>query len=378
MTLFVGLNLNKICKNGMTHLGAAAQTGNLLILQTILEYVRGSLLDHENNSKPGSLQLDIPINQRRNIGYFVVCKDTEENEFGEGPTPDGMEALEWDTEITDDNIKEEEPVPPEVNLYKWYAKILNQTSIILQSPDNDIARLDNHGQNILHYAIRSGNKEMVEYLLDSCSEISVNQSDSNWFSPLHIAAINGNFHIVKFLLLKNANVNSVNRDRQTPLHLAAQYGYCEIINLLLENGANINTFDIDERSALTMAILYSKEESAKLLIKKGIRLNHEEVNGYTPLYRAVWNNLTITTKLLLEFGAKVIQSHYLLQTATRNFNVDIVKALLWAGAIPNIRDDQGNTPLMIACSLQQLQIAKCLLKHGKIYNKNELVDFKLL
>lgn len=32
--------------------------------------------------------------------YFVITRD-EENEFGDGPTPEGMEDLEWDSEVYD-------------------------------------------------------------------------------------------------------------------------------------------------------------------------------------------------------------------------------------------------------------------------------------
>lgn len=36
------------------------------------------------------------------LRYFVVVCD-EENEFGDGPTPEGMEGLEWDMEVNDTN-----------------------------------------------------------------------------------------------------------------------------------------------------------------------------------------------------------------------------------------------------------------------------------
>lgn len=355
----------------MTHLGAAAQSGNLFILQMLLQHTQNTVtesdIQNENSTSSGMLHLDVALGKRQNMGYFVVCKDMEENDLGEGSTPDGMEALEWDMEITEDNVKDEEQYSPEINLYKWYAKILNQTSIILKSPDNDIARLDAHGQSILHYAILSGNKDMVEYLLNNYSELSVNQSDSNWYTPLHISVMIGSVRITELLLIKNANINSVNRDRQTPLHLAAQYGFCNIIVMLLDYGANINSFDIDERSPLTLAISQCKEDAARILIKKGIRLNHEENNGYTPLYRAVLNNLTNTVKLLIEHGAKIIHSHFLLHIAVEKGNLEVVKTLIKAGAVINMRNEQGMTPLIIACSTKNLQIAKCLLKHGKSY-----------
>lgn len=364
------MNLNRICRNGMTHLGAAAQTGNLFILQMLLEHSPNAVSDSDvencNNTRSGLLHLDVALGKRQNMGYFVVCKDMEENDLGEGPTPDGMEALEWDMEITEENVKEEEQYCPEINLYKWYAKILNQTSIILQSPDNDIARLDGHGRNILHYAILSGCRDMVDYLLSNYSELSVNQSDSNWYSPLHISVMTGSVRMTEFLLIKNANINSITRDRQTPLHLAAQYGFCDIIYMLLDYGADINFFDINERSPLSLAIAQCKEDAARILITKGTRLNHEESSfgGYTPLYRAVVNNLTNTVKLLIDYGAKIIHSHFLLHIAASKGNLEIVKILVKAGAVVNMRNEEGMTPLMIACSTKNLHIAKYLLKTG--------------
>lgn len=316
------------------------------------------------NTKPIVLQLDMSQERCKNIGYFVVCKDLDDNDLGEGPTPDGMEALEWDMEIADENIDEEIPTPPEIGIYKWYAKILNQTSFVLKSPENDIGRLDRNGQNVLHYAIQIGNEEMVEYLLNNFTEISVNQTSSDWLTPLHLAVLHGKTKIVHILIEKRANVNALNANRETPLHFAVQKGNLALVNILLENNANLNAYDMMERSPLTVAVLNHNEEIAKLLIRKGTRLNHEETHGFTVLHRAVWNNLTNTTKCLLEAGAKVIQSHYLLHIATRNNNLDILQLLHKAGAVLNIRDEQGNTPLMLACKMQHFYIAKYLLQSG--------------
>lgn len=123
-------------------------------------------------------------------------------------------------------------------MYKWYANILNRTSILLESPERDIARLDRHGQSVLHYAVISGNVDMVEYLVSSFDkELNVNQNDSCCFSPLHIASANGNVEMVRWLVGKGANVNATGgRHRQSPLHLAAKIAHVEIIKLLLDAG----------------------------------------------------------------------------------------------------------------------------------------------
>lgn len=89
----------------MTLLGAAAQTGNLSVLKALIGYHSSSLsLDvrNENFCKPQYLALETESQKRyKNVGYFVVCRDMDENEFGDGPTPDGMEALEWDMEVNE-------------------------------------------------------------------------------------------------------------------------------------------------------------------------------------------------------------------------------------------------------------------------------------
>ncbi|EFA03060.1 ankyrin-1 [Tribolium castaneum] len=367
-----GVNINKICSTGMTLLGVAAETGNLSIVKTLIDYSNCSSIDFsiktELNTKPNLLlDLNNPEPKYKNIGYFVVRKDVEEPDFGEGPTPEGMEALEWDMEVNTETT-EVEKEPPEMNIYQWYANILNQSSLVLKSPDNDIARLDSHGKNVLHYAVRSGNMELVKYLVETFNEISVNQSDAASVSPLHIAVFKCHLPLVRYLVDKGASVNCACRERQTPLHVAAQHGYVEIMQVLIENEADINVFDMKERSPLSLAVLGSREAAVELLIKNGARLNQEDAAGFTPLRRAVWNDSTPIAMMLLNAGARVVQSHYLLHAAARSNNPEMVKALHEAGALLNIRDDQGNTPLMVACSRKNLTVARYLLKNGANVN----------
>ncbi|KAH0815824.1 hypothetical protein GEV33_006966 [Tenebrio molitor] len=358
----------------MTLLGMAAQTGNLSTVKMLIDYSNCSSIDFnikgDISTKPALLHLDLnnPERKYKNIGYFVVRKDIEETDFGEGPTPEGMEGLEWDMEINEDATVEPEKEPSDMNIYQWYANILNRSSLVLKSPDNDIARLDSHGKNVLHYAVRSGNMELVRYLVETFNEISVNQSDAASLSPLHIAASKCHLPLVRYLVDKGANVNCTCRERRTPLHVAAQHGYIEIMQVLIENEADINVFDMKERSPLSLAVLGSRESAVLLLIKNGARLNQEDAAGFTPLRRAVWNDCTPIAMMLLNAGARVVQSHYLLHAAARSNNAEMVRALHEAGALLNIRDDQGNTPLMVACSRKNLTVAKYLLKHGANVN----------
>lgn len=72
--------------------------------------------------------------------------------------------------------------------------------------------------------------------------------------------------------------------------------------------------------------------------------------------------------MLLNAGARVVQSHYLLHAAARTNNSEMVRALHEAGALLNIRDDQGNTPLMVACSRKNITVVKYLLRNNANVN----------
>lgn len=349
-------------------MGLAAQNGNLQILRILADCTRKLVdVDFENDNIK-CMELDYPKKQRlkKNVGYFVVCKELEE--LGDGPTPDGMEALEWDMEISgnDGRVDEEDvETQAEISIYKWYAKILNQTSFVLKSPENDIGRLDRHGRNVLHYAVGAGHVEMVQYLIENFEkEIGVNQTTNDWLSPLHLGVIGEHIQIIKYLIQKGANVNSLNSKRETPLHYAVHKNNFIVVNLLLEFKANVNLYDNEDLSALSIAILNGNEDIAKALIEAGTWLNHEESYGYTVLHRSVWKDLYNTTKMLLEKGAKIVHSHYLMHVATRNDNIGMVKLLHKFGGLLNVRDEQGNTPLMLACKNHNISIASYHLQNG--------------
>ncbi|CAG9860300.1 unnamed protein product [Phyllotreta striolata] len=378
-----GVNINKICSNGMTLLGTAAQTGNLAALKALLEHHLNLNLDlrNENLCKPHYLPLDSSEQRKyKNIGYFVVCKDVEENEFGDGPTPDGMDALEWDMEVTEGDITIEDSTLEEhdLNMYKWYANILTRTSILLDSPERDLARLDRHGQSVLHYAVNSGNTDMVKYLLTILEkDLSINQTDACCFTPLHIAAGNGDIEMTRLLLNKGANVNAIGgRLRENSLQVAVRGAFLHIVKLLVEAGADITAVDVEEHSVLTCAARCGCVETIKYLIKKGARVNHEEPGGVTALRLAVWANNTPAVKVLIDGGARVIHSHHLIHVAVSNNNVDIVKILLDSGAVINSKDDQGQTALMVACSRKNISIAKYLLSRGADANAASHIDGK--
>lgn len=85
-------------------------------------------------------------------------------------TPDGMDNLEWDTEV--EGLKDSVPTEgedPWCSLYFWYTGILLQTSALLEEkpPPNDINREDQFGCCALHYAAVESHADVARLLISA-------------------------------------------------------------------------------------------------------------------------------------------------------------------------------------------------------------------
>ncbi len=69
------------------------------------------------------------------------------------------------------------------------------------------------------------------------SNVDVTQRLLGW-TPLHGASKSGNLELVKFLIEEGADVNAPDEVGMTPLHLAAKHGHSEVVKLLIQKKAD--------------------------------------------------------------------------------------------------------------------------------------------
>lgn len=72
-------------------------------------------------------------------------------------------------------------------------------------------------------------------------------------------------------------------------------------------------------------------------------------------------------RVLLAAGARLTHSDRLLHCAILHRRLDIAELLISAGSIVNLRDDSGDTPLIIASRSGQVNMVNLLLHSGKCY-----------
>jgi hypothetical protein len=126
-----------------------------------------------------------------------------------------------------------------------------------------------------------------------------------------------------------------------PLALAALFGQFEIVKLLIEKDAPLNDCECEcGRSALFYASEIGRLEIVNYLIEHGAIID-QDFHGWIHEY---WISV--------------------LMVASQNGHLEVVKCLIQHGANVNAVDDGGKTALLLASEKGHLEVVKCLIERG--------------
>lgn len=167
-------------------------------------------------------------------------------------------------------------------------------------------------------------------------------------------------------------MNAWQHSKLGPLHQAACDGDVAECKRLVKGGLSVDAMDDDGVTALSWAVFYCKTDVVRKLIELGADVNHIDKRAagpFTPLmYTATTlrgRNLKGTqeqrneiARLLIQHGSDVNHAmgdgsavghgQTTLHFAAADKNAGLVRMLLAAGANPNMKSNQGYTPLNVA------------------------------
>ena len=225
----------------------------------------------------------------------------------------------------------------------------------------------------LHFACKSGNMELVQWLvretnaMENHPRVYLDASPLNVY-PLVTAAREGHWDIAKWL------TNRAGAEKQFLLRWGVSIRYnssdsserCQVIRVAVhELGADVNKEREDgaEYAAyanyVADAVQNKLDEVVKVLLEEcGADPNFSCVPGLLALDHAVKNEDLSMVQLLVKHGAEITDYH--LRDAVEKENMEILKFLLEEG-------EEGvgtGSPLIRACEKSSLPMMKLLVKHG--------------
>ena len=215
----------------------------------------------------------------------------------------------------------------------------------------------------LHRAVSNGSLGSVK----RCLAEGYNPNSYEWFgwTPLQLA-LGGDWKIIDALLVAGADPNGLCRSGDPLICNAASSRKVAAVELLLGAGADPNARDRNGETPLARVVDENKLFGRRIfrsLLAAGADPNAKNKNGDSALAVAVRNFDDGTAKILLEAGADPNAGAPLCEAARlRNFVA--VEALLGAGADPNVKNTNGDSPLHFAVRNFGREIVELLLDAG--------------
>ena len=272
---------------------------------------------------------------------------------------------------------------------------LETVRALLSNKANPNAQESNGGQTALMWALSQRQSAVVEALLKGGAD--VHAGSKSGFTPLMFAAQQGDADSARILLGAGAKPNDAQpKTGLTPLMIASAMGHAKAVDVLLDNGADPNLVDANGYAALHHVVRdsdyginpASKDAVltiVKSLLKHGanpnLRLKQDKEKAAEEIrngsVQAIYGKRSAVTVTEI-----ILQGATPLLLAAEVNNLDVIKALVEAGADPNIATERGTTPLIMAAGAgtdvqrerapeeraTAVETAKFLVEHGADVN----------
>ena len=176
--------------------------------------------------------------------------------------------------------------------------------------------------------------------------------------------------LVSMLVQSGADVNSCCGSGRTALHLASERNFHGVLVVLLENDVDVNALDENGDSALHKTAQCDSRDAANVLLMRGGNPNSENsLDNHTPLHDAGRYNNPEIARLFLDRGAlidvKDSDGCTPLVAAVQAGSKEALVVFLDQRANPNEPDLSGRTALIWAATkTDDTRIAELLLTAG--------------
>ncbi len=214
-------------------------------------------------------------------------------------------------------------------------------------------------------AARNGNIEVLKELVSRGARLD--RWDNDGRTALMHAVEQKHAAAVRLLISAGADIDEVSNTYATPLIIAVQNSDLQLVKILLQAGAKVNTGSQNGKRALGLAKANRNDEIAAELLKADPNAEDEPTGLFA--------NFSLKSTL----DPKVPKKNEIVRSEADNELIKLVtsgpghdqtmpdhiqeiQALLQKGADPNTKNDQGQTPLMLAVINKNISALLVLLQ----------------
>ncbi|QPC65816.1 hypothetical protein HYE67_008047 [Fusarium culmorum] len=207
---------------------------------------------------------------------------------------------------------------------------------------------DDKNKTSLHLAAQKGFKRVVKKLLED-GEADSSMADEDGWRPLHFACSAGHTAVVEELLAHEANPELTDSRGRNILHIASTCGHIATFQHIVERYPKLLE-QSTTRSGMTplhLAVWWGNEQTVKVCLENKADVTVKDNGGWTALMMAVYDEGKGTMDTLIKHIEKIDseESHHL-----------------------DTCDNEGKSPLMVACERGWEQGVKALGKAGASFN----------
>jgi ankyrin repeat protein len=254
---------------------------------------------------------------------------------------------------------------------------------LLAQPGNDVTKLTHDGRIYLHWAAYRGNAEIVEYLLNKGSKISL--EDSHGYTPILFAAGSAqqNTKVYDLFIARGTDLKKELTQEGANALLLAIAGDKDfaLTNYFVTKGIDLNSTDAAGNNAFSYAAKAGNIETLKSLVEKGVKPTANAMLMTTqggggrrggpaiglPVYQYL-ESLNIKPTVTDKSGKNAL--HYIVRTSNQG---EVIQYFLSKGVDVNQADEDGNNVLMsAAASNRDTAVILTLLPKTKNINQANL------
>lgn len=242
-------------------------------------------------------------------------------------------------------------------LASYYLNLAEQEDLLVPANHTELDAL-------LVEAVKCGNFDNVRLIYEYGTPYT---SDALYFALQEAIFEDNEAALSYFINDIGYNVNYCSEGFPSLLELAVLHGNCDVLRLLI----SCDDLSIDnEEVYLYDAILKDNNDALEVLLKMGLNTNNGDAS-YNPLVEAIQRGNMEAINLLIDAGADVnkkldysgntaegfVESFsYPIHKAAQGLSGNILQTLIDSGAKTDLIDSEGNTPLDVALTSQNVKI----------------------